>query len=36
MAHYAIKAPGIGEGLMARNDERLMAQLAEVFALVKG
>jgi hypothetical protein len=32
---YAIKAPGVGDGLMARNDERLMAQLAEVIALVE-
>ena len=31
---YAIKTPGVGEGLMARNEERLMAQLSDVFAQV--
>lgn len=30
-----IKTPGLGEGVMARNDLRLAAQLIDILALVK-
>jgi hypothetical protein len=32
---YTVKAPGLGDGVMARNDERLHAQLIEIVSLVE-